>query len=314
MRNVLLVKSGGVAAMPEWLALFALLLPNLDIRWWDDPSVDPQAVAYVLVWQPELGRLASYPNLRAIFSSAAGVDHIVNDPAYPTHVPVFRMIVDQTAQTVAEYVCLHALAWIRDFDRMRRAQADKRWDLFEAPRLAPQTRVGIMGLGTIGLLCATMLRALGFQVHGWARSPKTVSGIPCLVGQGAFGEFLTQSDLLVGLLPDTPETRGLICRETIMRLPKGAAVINVARGPLVVLDDLLAALDDNHLSAAVLDVFETEPLPAAHPVWAHPKVTVTAHIAGFASREARAQKVAQNIEELESGRMPSGLYDAVRRY
>jgi glyoxylate/hydroxypyruvate reductase len=171
-----------------------------------------------------------------------------------------------------------------------------------------------MGLGTIGLLCATMLRALGFQVHGWARSPKTVSGIPCLVGQGAFGEFLTQSDLLVGLLPDTPETRGLICRETIMRLPKGAAVINVARGPLVVLDDLLAALDDNHLSAAVLDVFETEPLPAAHPVWAHPKVTVTAHIAGFASREARAQKVAQNIEELESGRMPSGLYDAVRRY
>jgi glyoxylate/hydroxypyruvate reductase A len=314
MRNVLLVKSGGAPAMPEWLALFGPLLPDLDIRWWDDSAVDPQTVAYVLVWQPEPGRLAGYPNLRAIFSSAAGVDHIVNDPDYPRHVPVFRMIVDQTAQTVAEYVCLHALGWIRDFDRMRRAQADKRWDLFEAPRLAPQTRVGIMGLGTIGLLCATMLKALGFQVHGWARSPKSVPEIPCLAGQGAFDDFLRQSDLLVGLLPDTPETRGLICRKAIMQLPKGAAVINVARGSLVVLDDLLATLDDDHLSAAVLDVFETEPLPATHPVWSHPKVTVTAHIAGFASREARAQKVAQNIEELASGRIPVGMYDAARRY
>ncbi len=314
MRNVLLVKSGGIAAMPEWLALFGPLLPNLDIRWWDDSSVDPQAVAYVLVWQPEPGRLAGYPNLRAIFSSAAGVDHIVNDPTCPKHVPVFRMIVDQTAQTVAEYVCLHALAWIRDFDRMRRAQADRRWDLFEAPRLAPQTRVGIMGLGTIGLLCATMLKALGFQVHGWARSPKPASGIPCLVGQDALGDFLAQSDLLVGLLPDTQETRGLICRDTIVQLPKGAAVINVARGPLVVLDDLLAALDDDHLSAAVLDVFEIEPLPATHPVWSHPKVTVTAHIAGFASREARAQKVTQNIDGLESGQIPVGMYDPVKCY
>lgn len=314
MQNVLLIKSGGLAAMPEWQALFGSLLPHLDIRWWDDPSVDPNAVVYALVWQPEPGRLASYPNLRAIFSSAAGVDHIVNDPACPKRVPVFRMIVDQTAQTVAEYVCLHALAWIRDFDRMRRAQADRRWDLFEAPRLAPETRIGIMGLGTIGQLCAGMLKALGFQVHGWARSPKSLPGIPCAAGPDELGEFLAQSDLLVGLVPDTPETRGLVCRETILQLPKGAAIINVARGPLVVLDDLLAALDEGHLSAAILDVFETEPLPATHAAWAHPKVTVTAHIAGFASREMRARKASQNIKDLEEGRMPAGRYDAARCY
>lgn len=314
MREILLVKSGGIAAMPEWQALFGHLLPHLDIRWWDDPAVDPRAVTYVLVWLPEPGRLADYPNLRAIFSAGAGVDHIVNDPACPQQVPVFRMIVEQTAQTVAEYVCLHALAWIRDFDRMRRAQANRHWDLFEAPRLATQTRVGIMGLGVIGQLCATMLKALGFQVHGWARSSKTVEGIPCFAGQEALGDFLAQTDLLVGLLPDTPKTRGLVRRDTIMQLPKGAAVINVARGPLVVLDDLLAALDAGHLSAAVLDVFETEPLPAAHPVWSHPKVTVTAHIAGFASRETRAQKVAQNIVEMEGGRMPEGRYNAGRHY
>jgi glyoxylate/hydroxypyruvate reductase A len=314
MRKVLLVKSGGEAAIREWQDLFRSVAPDLDVRWWNDPAVDPDTVIYALVWQPEFGRLAGYPNLRAIFSTGAGVDHIVNDPARPIHVPVIRMVVEQTAQTVAEYVCLHALAWIRDFRRMRRAQAERRWDLFEAPRLAPQTRVGIMGLGTIGQLCGTMLQALGFQVHGWARSPKPQSGIACAAGPGALSDFLAQSDLLVGLLPDTPETRGLIRRDTILQLPQGAAIINVARGPLVVLDDVLAALDGGHLSAAVLDVFEAEPLPPTHPAWTHPKVTVTAHIAGFASREVRAQKVAENIRAMESGRMPPGLYDVAKRY
>lgn len=314
MRDVFLVKSGGAAAMPDWQALFAPLLPHLDIRWWDDPSVDPQAVAYALVWQPEPGRLAGYPNLRAIFSSGAGVDHIVNDPTCPQHVPVIRMTAEQTTQTVAEYVCLHALAWLRDFDRMRRAQAEKRWDLFEGPRLAPQTRVGIMGLGSIGQLCAGMLKALGFQAHGWARSPKSIPGVACYAGQEALPDFLRRTDLLVGLVPDTPQTRGLINAETIALLPKGAAVMNVARGPLVVLDDLIAALDSGHLSAAILDVFETEPLPASHPAWAHPKITVTAHVAGFTSRPARAEKIAGNIRLLDAGRPPEGLYDRTRGY
>ncbi|MCW0235686.1 MAG: glyoxylate/hydroxypyruvate reductase A [Ferrovibrio sp.] len=312
-RDVLLVKSGGEAALPEWRALFQSAAPQWDIRWWDDPAVDPDAVVYALVWQPEAGRLARYPNLRAIFSSAAGVDHIVDDPMLPNHVPVYRMVVEQTAQTVAEYVCLHALAWLRDFARMRRAQAERRWDAFEAPRLASQTRVGIMGLGTIGQLCGSMLLALGFQVHGWARTPKSVPGISCHVGLGGLQPFLEQSDLLVGLVPDTPQTRGLVNADTIWHLPKGAAIINVARGPLVVLDDLIAALNSGHLSAAVLDVFDIEPLPSDHPIWSHPKVTVTAHIAGFASRRARVQKVVDLVDAIERGEVRIA-YDRTRGY
>lgn len=309
-RDILLVKSGGPALLPDWQAQFARHMPQLDVRGWDDPAVDPAAVAYVLVWRPEAGRLAGYPNLRAIFSSAAGVDHIVGDPALPAGVPVFRMVVEETAQTVAEYVCLQALAWLRDYDRMVRAQADRRWDAFEAPRAAAQTRVGIMGLGIIGRHCAGMLQPLGFPVHGWARNPKPDDAIPCRAGDAALRDFLAETDLLVALVPDTPQTRGLLCAETLRWLPRGAALINVARGPLVVPGDLIAALDDGHLSAAILDVFETEPLDPADPLWGHPQVKVTAHVAGFASRAARARKVAEMIATLQAGGMPAGRYDA----
>lgn len=313
-RDILLVKSGGPALLPEWQAQFASHAPQLDVRGWDDASVDPAAVAYVLVWQPEAGRLAGYPNLRAIFSSAAGVDHIVGDPSLPAGVPVFRMVVEETAQTVAEYVCLQALVWLRDYDRMRRAQAERRWDAFEAPRSAARTRVGIMGFGTIGRHCAGMLRPLGFPVHGWARSPKPDGAIPCRAGDETLRDFLAATDLLVALVPDTPQTRGLLCAETLRWLPRGAALINVARGPLVVPGDLIAALDDGHLSAAILDVFETEPLDPADPLWTHPKVTVTAHVAGFASRAARAEKVARNIRDFEAGRPSPDIFDRGRGY
>lgn len=313
-RDILLVKSGGADAIPEWRALFRAALPDLEVHWWDDPSIDPAAVTYVLVWQPQPGRLARFPNLKAIFSSGSGVDHIVHDPALPRHVPVIRMTADQTAQTMGEYVCLHTLAWLRDLQRMLRAQAECRWDEFEAPRLAPNTRVGIMGLGTIGQHCAGMLLALGFQVHGWARGPKEVRGVPCRWGEEGLAAFLAESDVLVGLLPDTPHTRGLLCARTLRLLPKGALVINIARGPLAVLEDLLALLDDGHLSAAVLDVFDPEPLAPAHPAWRHPKVTVTGHIAGFASRSARAEKVVEAIACFRQGGRPDAIFDPVRGY
>lgn len=313
-REILLVKSGGAAALPEWQALFGTLAPQLEVRWWDDPAVDPAAVRYVLVWQPEPGRLAGYPNLKAVFSSAAGVDHIVGDPSLPKHVPVLRMMADETAQTVGEYVCLQALAWLRDMPRMQAAQAAARWELWEGPRIATQTRVGIMGLGTIGLQVAGMLRGLGFPVHGWARSAKESRDVPCRSGPDSLAAFLAESDILVGLVPDTPQTRHLIRAETLARLPKGALVINVARGPLVQMDDLIASLDTGHISAAVLDVFETEPLPPDHPAWRHPKILVTAHVAGYASRRARAAKIAEMLGMLARGERLAATYDPQRGY
>lgn len=312
--DLLLVKSGGPAALPEWRHAFGQLLPALDVRWWDDPSVRPQDVTYALVWEPEPGRLARYPNLRVIFSSGAGVDHITSDPALPRHVPIVRNASGQTARSVAEYVCFAALGLLRDLPRLLAARDAHRWDMWEGSRTAESVRVGVLGMGNIGTLAAQMLRGLGFAVSGWARTARSVDGIDVVAGDAALPGFLARSDILVGLLPDTPATRGLLSAERLALLPPGAGVINAGRGSLVVIDDLIAALDRGHLSGAILDVFDREPLPPLAPVWAHPRILVTSHVAGFATRPARAAYVAGVIAGLARGERPAHLYQPERGY
>jgi glyoxylate/hydroxypyruvate reductase A len=310
----LLVNSGGQAAVAEWQTHFKEAAPHLDVRWWDDAAVAPADVHYALVWEPDAGRLAAMPNLRLILSTAAGVDHITRDPTWPRHIPLVRMGGDETAQRMGEYVCMAALSLLREFRRVTLAQAARKWDYFENPRCAFDVRVGVMGLGNLGARAAVMLAGLGFQVAGWARSPKALPGVECYAGAAGRDAFLARSDILVCLLPDTLDTRGAIRAETIAQLPPGAAVINAARGGHVVLTDLVAALDSGHLSGAVLDVFETEPLPEDHPVWSHPRVTVTPHMASLASRRARAHYVADAIATFESGGALRNLYDPDRGY
>jgi glyoxylate/hydroxypyruvate reductase A len=313
-QNLLLVKSGGEAALAEWQAAFAELLPALRVQWWDDPAVVPEAVTHALVWEPQPGRLAGYPNLRVIFSSGAGVDHITCDPALPKHLPIVRMASPQTARSVAEYVCFAALGLLRELPRLLAARAERRWDMFEGERTAESVRVGILGMGHIGTLSARMLSGLGFPVIGWSRTPKTVEGIEVLSGDAALPALMAQSDILVGLLPDTAETRGLISARSLAWLPRGAGLINAGRGSLVVMDDLIAALDSGHMSGAVLDVFDPEPLQPEALAWTHPRILVTSHVAGFATRKARAAYVAGVIEALARGETPHHLYDPVRGY
>ena len=310
----LLVNSGGEAAVAEWQAHFREAAPHLEVRWWDDPAVPPEAVRYVLVWEPEPGRMAALPNLRLIVSTAAGVDHITRDPAWPRHLPLVRMGGDETAQRMGEYVCMAALALLRDFRRVTLAQAERRWDYFENPRCAHDVRVGVMGLGNLGTRAAAMLAGLGFPVAGWSRTAKSVPGIECYAGDGERDAFLGRSDILVCLLPDTADTKGAIRAETLARLPPGAAVVNAARGGHLVLADLVAALDSGHVSAAVLDVFDEEPLPPSHPAWAHPRITVTPHMASLASRRARARYVVDAIARFERGEALPNLYDPERGY
>ena len=300
--------------MPEWQAEFAAVAPHLDVRWFNDPAVDPDAVHYVFVWEPAHGRLAALPNLRLICSSGAGVDHITADPAWPRHIGIVRMGGAETVQRMNEYVCLAALALLRDLPRMIAGQAARRWEDFEGGRCASGTRVGVMGLGNLGAAAAQALAGLGFVVAGWSRSPKAIPGVESFAGEGARDAFLARTDILVCLLPDTPDTRGAIRADTIARLPQGAAVVNAGRGGHVMLPDLLAALDAGHLSGAVLDVFDTEPLPPEHPVWAHPRVIVTPHVASLASRRARAAYVAEAIAAFERGEAPPNLYDPARGY
>ncbi len=313
-RMILLVNSGGEEAIAEWRRVFGEVAPHLDVRWARDPAVPREEVRYVFVWAPEPGFLASLPNLRLICSSGAGVDHITNDPSWPSHVGIVRMGGDETMQRMGEYVCLGALSLLRGMPRIIAGQRAGRWDHFDAPRTAVETRAGVMGLGNLGVRAAEMLRGLGYQVAGWSRGRKVLPGIECFAGEEERDAFLARTDLLVCLLPDTPETRGAIRAETIALLPPGAGVVNAGRGGHVVLDDLVAALDSGHVSGAFLDVFEPEPLPDGHPIFAHPKVIVTPHLASLASRPARARYVAEAIAAFERGERPANLFDVARGY
>ncbi|WDZ94122.1 glyoxylate/hydroxypyruvate reductase A [Herbaspirillum sp. WKF16] len=313
---ILLVKSGGAAAVEEWragLAEFSAGLP-LEVRWWDDPAVDPQAVEYALVWQPEAGRLARYPNLKAILSSAAGVDHILADPELPAALPVVRMVTPETRQRMAEFTVMASLMLQKDMPRMIAQQARRDWVEFASPRSAREMRVGVMGLGALGLACARMHAAIGFAVAGWARSPRDEAGMDCYAGAAQLPDFLARTDILICLLPDTPDTHHIIDARLLAQLPAGAMIVNVGRGSHVHAPDLLAALDAGHIGAALLDVFEREPLPPDAPFWRHPRIMVTPHAAATPSRRERARQAAATILALRAGKTPEHVYDRERGY
>ena len=311
---VLVVKSGGEAAMAQWRECFAACAPGLEVRWWDEPGLRPEAVDYALVWDPEPGRLAALPGLRAVFGSGAGVDGIVADPRYPRHVPLVRMSIPAATERMGEFVAWAALSLLKDARRMAIAQAERRWDEVEPPHRASQRTVGIMGLGNMGCAAARMLRGIGFPVIGWSRGRKAVPGVESYAGAAEMAAFLERSDILVCLLPATAETRGIVNAATLARLPRGAGYVGVGRGMQQRLDDILAALDEGQLAGAVIDVFETEPLPPEHPLWAHPRATVTAHVASLPSRMERAAAVAAAIAGFERGEALPNLYDHARGY
>jgi glyoxylate/hydroxypyruvate reductase A len=310
----LLVKSGGPAAFAEWHSSFSEFAPGLEVRSWSDPDVTTEEVRYVMVWEPEAGRLAQFPNLRLISSAAAGIDHILCDPLLPRHVPLVRLVTADQSRRMAEYVSWAVLSLMRRVPEILALNAVRGWDSGLTGETAPDTRVGIMGLGTMGARSAEMLVALGYQVAGWSNTPKQIEGVQSFVGAGDFDDFLARSDILVCLLPLTPATTGIIRADTIARLPKGACIVNAGRGGHVVTQDLIDALDSGHLGAAVLDVFDPEPLVHDSPLWTHPKVLVTPHVASFGSRRVRARHVAGVIEAFERGEKLSGLYDPVKGY
>ena len=313
-KPILLVKSGGEAAVAEWQAHFAACAPQIEVRWWDDPAVAPEDVRYVLVWDPEPGRIARFPNLRVICGAGAGVDFITRDPDLPKHIPLTRMATEGAAQRMGEFVCWSTLSLLRGARRIALQQVAKDFTYFDGMGLATETTVGVMGLGHMGTQAATMLRGLGFRVIGWSRTAKELPGIEGFVGAEARDAFLARSQILVCLLPSTPETNGILSAPLFDKLPKGAGLVNVGRGAHQRIDDVIAALDSGQLSGAVLDVFETEPLPAEHPVWNHPKVIVTPHIASLPTRRERAEHVARALAAFERGEPLRNLFDHERGY
>jgi glyoxylate/hydroxypyruvate reductase A len=282
-----------------------------------DAAFDPAEVHYAAVWKPQPGELAAFPNLRVIFNLGAGVDALMADKSLPD-VPLVRVAVSDLTARMTEYVVLHVLMHHRQELYLRNSQREKRW----APKTqwaAGAVTVGIMGLGTLGADAAEVLRRIGFRVVGWSRSPKQIDGVECFHGEALLEPFLRQTDILVCLLPLTPETRHVLNRGLFAKLnrssPMGAPVlINAGRGGLQNEADILQCLDDGTLGAASLDVYATEPLPPESPFWSHPKVVLTPHNAADTDADEISKYVARQIERFEAGGALENVVDRGRGY
>jgi len=260
---------------------------------------------------------ARLPQLKAIFSLGAGVDHILSDPDLPD-VPVVRIVDPDLTMRMTEYVVLHVLLHHRRHRLYDRQQRERVWHE-HAQSPASAVAVGVMGLGVLGADAALALARLGFRVTGWSRTPKTIAGIECFHGDDALDAFLRRSEILVCLLPATPGTQGILDLKLLRKLKRdgalsGAYLINAARGALQVEADILMALDEGALAGATLDVFAREPLPAASPLWRHPKVTVTPHNAAFTDPHALAANVLRQIARFEAGLPLEHVIDRARGY
>ncbi|MCB1714519.1 MAG: glyoxylate/hydroxypyruvate reductase A [Candidatus Competibacteraceae bacterium] len=282
-----------------WLNTLQALLPELHCRLWDSPG-DPMAVQYAAVWRPPAGGLAQFWNLQAVFSIGAGVDHVLNDPAYPAAVPLFRTVAPDLTQRMIEYVLLHVLRYHRRVPELEKLQSRGQWKQLISP-LAADRVVGVMGLGHIGQAVAQALRGIGFQVRGWARSKHALNGIQCFAGQTQLAGFLRDCEILVCLLPLTDATRDMLNQQVFSALPRGAFLINVGRGEHLVEQDLLQALNEGQLAGATLDVFRHEPLPPEHPFWQQPDLTLTPHVASLIDPVVGSKILAQNIRRHLAG-------------
>jgi glyoxylate/hydroxypyruvate reductase len=286
-------------SLSRWLPALQRNVP--DVEWRIAPDLgDPDEIDAALVWRPPPGWLASLPNLKLILSQGAGVDHILVDPLLPQHVPIIRLVDPYMTKSMVEYVTFQVLRLHLKEPDFRRQQRDHVWRQLVPPS-ARDRRVGILGLGELGAACAATLTSLGFDVAGWSRSPKQLPGVTSFSGPEQYPAFLTRSEILVCLVPLTPETRGILGRATFEQLPRGAGVINAGRGGHLIEADLLAALESGQIGDAVLDVFQTEPLPADHPFWDHPRIVVTPHVAALTNPATAAEVIGANLRRLAVG-------------
>ncbi len=315
-RNAILVAINGTQA-GDWIPLLRQRVKNHDLRIWPDETGNASDIAYAFVWNPPRGLLAGLPNLKAIVNIGAGVDALLSDPTLP-RVPIARAAHPDLTRRVVGYVVLQVLAH-HNRSRLYDAQQRERvWQPHKHPS-SDEVAVGIMGLGVIGSEAAAVLARLGFRVAGWSRTPKTLPGIETFHGEAGLDAFLRRTEILVCLLPSTPQTSGLLNLVLFRKLKRdgaagGAFLVNAARGKLQVDTDILAALDDGTLAAATLDVFPQEPLPASSPLWTHPKVTLTPHVAGDISPEAFADHIIAQVERFERGLPMEATVDRAQGY
>lgn len=289
--------------------------PGLRVLCWtpDTPDAELQGVVAIAGWFVPMGLPARLPRLRLLASIGAGVEHLLRDPDLPPDLPVTRIVDPAQARGMAGYVLWAALHFHRDLDHVLAQQARREWRM-PSQRPVSAYRVGVMGLGAMGAEVARTLAAHGFAVHGWARRPAALDGVTTWAGPEAMRPFLAELDMVVSLLPLTPETRGLFDANWFATLKPGAVFVNCGRGEQLVVPALQNALRSGHLRGAVLDVFEREPLPADDPRWTEPGVVITPHMASSASADVIAGQIVADAARVLVGQAPLHAVDRQRGY
>lgn len=295
----------------KWSALLAPHLPGVTICRAEEVQ-DANDVHFALAWKPPHGFFAPYRNLKLLVNLGAGVDSLVGRDDLPD-IPIIRLSDPDMARMMAGYVLFAVLRYARDIPAFERAQREQRWHYLH-PREPSSVRVGVMGLGELGAFAAQELARQGFAVRGWSRSQKTIAGIECSSGLASLDDFLSQSDILVVMLPLTPSTTGLLSQQRLAQLPKGAAFINVSRGAIVDQAALTCALQSGDIAEATLDVFDREPLPPEDPLWRMENVLITPHLASVAIPASAALQVAENIQRAARGEAVSNQVFPERGY
>lgn len=260
------------------------------------PDGTPPDMIDYLVYNIDSGLtdFTAYTRLRAILNTWAGVEAVVGELQWPAHVQFCRMVEPGLSQGMAEYFTTHVLRYHWDVDRAIAESTAGVWEK-RLPPLFSERTVGILGLGALGRVTAEMLRPLGFRLTGWSRTPRDVPGVEARHGRDGLARVLAASEILIVILPQTPETENVLNAETLAMMPRGARIINAGRGGLIDDDALLAAIGTGQIGHATLDVFRTEPLPAEHAFWRHPGITVTPHIAAETRHKTAAQSIAAQI-------------------
>ena len=292
-----------------WLQGLQAALPGAAVSVWQPGA---PAADYAVVWAPPQQFLDEQTGVKALFNIGAGVDALLKLRLPPTAL-VVRLDDAGMAVQMAEYVCHAVIRHFREFDDYEKAMRAGQW-AFRKPRLRQEFPVGVMGLGVLGERVAKALTHFDLPVNGWSRSPKALDGVRTFSGPAGMSDFLAASRVLVNLLPLTPETDNILNRASLSRLQAGGYVINVARGAHLVDGDLIALLDSGHLAGATLDVFRTEPLPADHPFWSHPRITLTPHTSARTLRDESIAQIVGKIGALERGEAIAGIVDPARGY
>lgn len=295
---------GDMGRAAKMRAVFEAEAPDIAFHDRENPG-DPATIRYLATWTPPADLATLYPDLDLVFSTGAGVDQF-DMTLLPPHVGLVRLVAQHLIDGMVEYVCGAVLSLHRDFFAYARAQRDVVWQ--ERPvLLAKRRRVSVLGAGELGRAAIAGLAPFGFSLSAWSRSPRTIDGAAHYAGEDGLNRMLAATDILVCLLPLTPETTGILCRDLFEKLPRGAAVVNVGRGRHLVAQDLIDALDEGQLSQAILDVMTPEPLPSDHPFWGHPGILITPHIASVTDPAEAARAMIANIRRRTRGEEPDGL-------